>query len=154
MRSEPLILFDGVCNLCSTSVRFVIQRDPHKQFRFASLQSGLGIQLSRQHECPGMDSMLLFTGGQLYTKSTAVLKTLKLIGGGWRLMYGFIIVPVPVRDWVYDFIGQRRYRWFGRTQQCWIPDEDISDRFLDLPDPIDDAPLEIARKPPSANQEA
>lgn len=131
MPHQPLILFDGICNLCSASVRFVIQRDPQKRFRFASLQSPQGLQLTGQLEAPDLNSILLLTDGVIYRKSTAALKILKLIGRGWALVYVFIIVPRPVRDWVYDYIGRRRYRWFGKKEQCWIPCEDISDRFVD-----------------------
>jgi predicted DCC family thiol-disulfide oxidoreductase YuxK len=131
MHHEPLILFDGVCNLCSASVRYVIRRDPNKLFRFASLQSPLGLRLTEQSNCPGLNSMLLLTNGVLYQKSTAALKILRMIGGFPALMYAFIIFPAPIRDWVYDFVGKRRYRWFGKNEQCWIPDQDISDRFVD-----------------------
>lgn len=131
MHHEPLILFDGICNLCSASVRFVIRRDPEKQFRFASLQSPLGVRLTRQHGCPELDSILLISEGRAFMRSTAALTVLRMIGGPWALMYAFIIVPPFLRDRIYDFIGQRRYRWFGKNDQCWLPDGDIGDRFVD-----------------------
>lgn len=121
MHHEPLILFDGICNLCSASVRFVIRRDPEKQFRFASLQSQLGVRLTRQYGCPELDSMLLISEGQAFMRSTAALTMLRMIGGPWALMYAFIIVPPFVRDRIHDFIGHRRYRWFGKNDRCWLP---------------------------------
>ena len=129
--AERLVLFDGVCNLCSSTVRFIIQRDPEKRFRFASLQSPLGQRLSGELGLRGLDSIILLVDGKAQRKSSAALEILRTIGGPWTLMYVFFIVPVPARDWVYDFVGNRRYRWFGKTDQCWIPDRDISDRFLD-----------------------
>jgi len=128
---DQLVLFDGVCNLCSGFVRFVIERDPARRFQFASLQSPLGQRLSREHGLRGLESMVLVTGGRAYRKSTAALRILRKLRGPWPLSYAFIALPVPLRDWVYDFIGQRRYRWFGRQDSCWIPDRDISDRFAD-----------------------
>lgn len=75
--------------------------------------------------------MILLIDGTPYRKSTSALEILRTSDGPWVLMYAFIVLPVRVRDWVYDFIGNHRYCWFGRTEQCWIPEEDISDRFVD-----------------------
>ena len=61
---------------------------------------------------------------------TAALRIARKLGAGWPLLYCFIVVPRPLRDWVYDFIGNRRYRWFGKMDACWIPNDDVSDRFL------------------------
>lgn len=127
---QPLVLFDGVCNLCSGTVRFIIRRDLSRQFRFSSLQSDLGERLLEEDKGQRLESMLLVFNDQVYRKSTAALHILKLLGGAWAAAYIFIVIPRPLRDWVYDFIGSRRYKWFGKTEQCWLPEQDVSDRFL------------------------
>ena len=136
--SEPLILFDGVCNLCSASVQFIIKHDRNELFRFAALQSPIGEELTSKSGEPQdtkldskLDSVLLYYDNQIYRKSSAALHTLKLLGGIWAVLYVFIIIPSPIRDAVYDFIGKRRYRWFGKKDQCWLPDESLKKRFLD-----------------------
>jgi len=128
---QPVVLFDGVCNFCSGTVRFIIKPDRRQRFRFAPLQSQLGVQITTEYGYQPLDSMLLLHEGQIYQKSNAALRILKLLGGIWSVAYVFIIIPTPIRDLVYDFIGQHRYRWFGKKEQCWLPDEEIKNRFLD-----------------------
>ncbi len=129
---SPIILFDGVCNLCAASVRFVIARDRAARFRFASLQSIAGSELARAHDvAPGaLNSVILIQDGQAYQRSSAALRIARQLDGFWPLLYVFIAVPAPLRNLVYDFIGARRYRWFGRKQSCWVPDADLNRRFL------------------------
>lgn len=129
----PVILFDGVCNLCTASVQFVIARDRRRRFRFASLQSPvaealLGPELEREDR---LGSMLLVAGGQVYRRSSAALRIARQLDGLWPLMAAFLIVPRPLRDFVYDWIGSRRYRFFGKRETCWIPDPVLAERFLD-----------------------
>lgn len=125
-----LVLFDGVCNFCSASVRFVIQRDPQARFQFAPLQSDLGQYFAQQYGFTKLESMVLLERGQVYQKSSAALRIARQLNGLWPLFFVFIVVPGTVRDYVYDFIGNRRYRWFGKTEQCWIPEADIKGRFF------------------------
>ena len=127
-----VVLFDGECNLCHGTVRFVIRRDPRARFRFASLQSGPGRRIARRHGIVGvtLESMLLLEDGRLYGRSTAALRVARRLRWPWPLLYGFIVVPRPVRDAVYDFIGARRYRWFGRRDHCEISEPGESRRFL------------------------
>jgi len=129
----PIILFDGVCNLCTGSVRFVIERDSLKQFRFASLQSPVAEKLlgPQERDWNRLESMVLVMNGRLYRKSTAALLTAKRLDGLWPLLSALIVIPRPLRDAVYDFIGNRRYRWFGKRDVCWRPDPDLAGRFLD-----------------------
>jgi predicted DCC family thiol-disulfide oxidoreductase YuxK len=130
--APPVMLFEGVCHLCIASVQFVLKREPQGRFRFATLQSDFGAaQLEHYHITErSLSSVLLVEDGQVYEKSTAALRIARSLNAGWPLLYGFLIVPRPLRDWVYDFIGNRRYRWFGKMNQCWVPDQDVSDRFL------------------------
>ena len=97
---EPssLVLFDGVCNLCHGTVRFVIERDPGQRFRFASLQSEVGQQLARRHgaDPDALDSMLLLEGERLYRESTAALRILRRLRAPWPLAYALVVVPAPL----------------------------------------------------------
>ena len=131
--THPVILFDGVCNLCSGAVQFVIKRDPKHQFRFASLQSELGQQiLSEYHlDIPGIDSIILWKDGKVSIKSTAALQIAKQLNGPWPILYGFIIVPIFIRTAVYDWVARNRYKWFGKKEVCWIPTKELSELFLD-----------------------
>ena len=131
--AQPVILFDGICNLCSASVRFVFARDSRARFRFASLQSPIAEQLLgaelQQHDRLG--SVVLVQDGKVYRKSAAALRIARRLDGLWPLLALLLIVPRPLRDAVYDFIGQRRYRWFGQQEVCWRPEGDLGARFLD-----------------------
>ena len=122
--SSPLydvILFDGVCNLCNSSVQFVIRRDRRARFKFAPLQS--------QGEAAG-DSIVLVDNGRRYTRSTAALRIARHLDFPWNLAYALIVVPRPLRDAAYDFIARRRYRWFGRRDVCMTPTPELRSRFL------------------------
>lgn len=133
MESEhPVILFDGVCNLCNSAVQFVIERDKKKLFRFASLQSEYGQSQLKKH-ClldKNIDSIVLVDEGKTYIKSTAALRIAKKMGGLYPLAYAFIIVPAFIRNWVYDFVARNRYRWFGKQDACWIPTPELKSLFL------------------------
>lgn len=134
-RGENVILFDGVCHLCNGIVRFVIRRDPHARFQFAPLQSEAAARYLRRQggEEAGsrLESFLLIQDGQIYEKSSAALRVCKQLNGLWPLLYAFIIVPLPLRNFVYGIIAKNRYRWFGRREQCMMPTPDIRSRFLE-----------------------
>lgn len=130
----PLILFDGVCNLCERSVRFVIRNDSANLFRFAALQSDVGASLLREHQYAHdeLSSMLVIVDGTLYRESRAALEIAKRLDPPWPLFYYlFVWIPAFMADFVYRFIGKRRYRWFGKKQACWIPDPELTKRFID-----------------------
>ncbi|HUL72549.1 MAG TPA: thiol-disulfide oxidoreductase DCC family protein [Vicinamibacterales bacterium] len=132
VQDHPVIFFDGVCNLCNGFVQFVIRRDPGARFRFAPLQSEAAESRLGTKVVPGStpDSILLFDHGVLYQRSTAVLRIARGLRAPWPLLFGFVVVPRPVRDWVYDFVATRRYRWFGRRDTCMLPTPDLARRFL------------------------
>ncbi len=129
---KPVLLFDGYCNLCSSSVVFVIKREKQDSFRFASLQSDFAENLLKklnvQNTIP--DSLVLIEGNEVYYRSKAALKVAKKLKFPWFLFYIFIVVPPFVRDWLYDFIARRRYRWFGKKQQCFVPHRNVQHKFL------------------------
>lgn len=126
------MLFDGVCNLCNSSVQFILNHDKEEAFRFASLQSEEAQEVLGQFEDKPNDlsSVVLLENGTLYTRSTAALRVTRRLSGAWPLLYAFIIVPRPIRDTVYDWIARNRYRWFGKKDQCMIPSPDLKSRFL------------------------
>lgn len=129
---HPVILFDGVCNLCNNSVLFVIKRDPKKKFRFASLQSEFGRNQMRNFRLDDseLNSVLLVKQDKLFQKSNAALEIARQLTGGWPLLYGFIIIPSFIRDGVYNWISRNRYRWFGRKEACMIPTPELKARFV------------------------
>lgn len=128
----PLVMFDGVCNMCNSAVQFIIERDTTGDLRFASLQSDLAKERMVAHDLPPeyMDSFLLIEDGVLYSRSTAALRISRYFGGLWKLMYAFIIVPAPIRDGVYNFIGRNRYKWFGKKDQCMMPTPEQRAKFV------------------------
>lgn len=133
MEQHPILLFDGVCNLCNGAVQFLIQRDPKGIFRFASLQSDAAQGLLSQFPQAPTDisTIILVEDGRMYTKSDAALRAARYLSGAWPALYGFIIVPRPIRNAVYDWIARNRYRWFGKKDQCMIPTPGLKERFLD-----------------------
>ncbi|NBX65729.1 MAG: DUF393 domain-containing protein [Proteobacteria bacterium] len=130
-KNGPILLFDGVCNLCHASVRFVLRRDKLAKFKFVSQQSAKGVALLEEYGGKAGDSVYLIHGGRVYAKSDAVLITLRFLGLPWALFYGLRMLPRALRDCAYDFIGKRRYAWFGKLDQCPLPEPSLKDRFLD-----------------------
>ena len=132
MANHPIILFDGVCNLCNSSVQHVIRHDPKEIFKFASLQGEAGKQLLKQYDLSvnDMNSFVLIQDNTAYTRSTAALFVAKRLTGISKLLYGFIIVPPFIRNAVYDMIARKRYKWFGKKETCMIPAASLQSRFL------------------------
>ncbi|MGE8207168.1 thiol-disulfide oxidoreductase DCC family protein [Heyndrickxia sp. NPDC080065] len=127
-----IILFDGVCNFCNSSVQFIIKRDPAGCFKFASLQSEIGKKLLREHGIHDeIDSFVLIEDNTYYIKSSAALRMCKNLQGLWRLLYLFLIIPPPIRDFFYDLIAKNRYKWFGIRESCMLPTKEERDRFLE-----------------------
>ena len=129
---NPIILFDGYCNLCNHSVQFVIRNDPQKQFKFAALQSEIGQQLLKKGGLLGLgnNTFILIESEQYYTRSTAALRVLRLLGGYWPYLYSLRIIPSFLRDAVYRFVARYRYRFWGKKDECMMPTKDLQDRFL------------------------
>lgn len=129
---SPIILFDGVCNLCNKSVQFIIRHDTKKNYRFASLQSKSGQNLLQQYKIPQTQyqSIVLIENNQAYTQSTAALKVAKNLNGPVKLFTVFNIVPPAIRNTVYNFIARNRYKWFGKKESCMVPTVDVKARFL------------------------
>ncbi|MBN6889495.1 putative DCC family thiol-disulfide oxidoreductase YuxK [Cytobacillus horneckiae] len=129
---KKVILFDGVCNFCDRSVQFIIKRDHQAVFQFASLQSESGKKLLKKHGVPeDTDSFIFVDGEKYYDRSSAALHVFKHLPGGWKLLYGLIVLPKPIRDAFYQLIAKNRYKWFGRKESCMLPTPDERKRFLD-----------------------
>ena len=133
-----IVCFDGDCNLCNGFVQFVIPRDPTGRFRFAPLKSEIAIRLLHESGAHDMahradldtDSVVLIERGRSFVRSAAVLRIARGLGFPWRLAYGLIVVPRPLRDWAYDVVARNRLRWFGERDACRLPGPETVDRFL------------------------
>jgi len=132
-KKNPIILFDGVCKLCNKSVIFILKRDHKKHFKFASLQSNYGNEISNSHLIlnNSLNTIVLLENNKIFIKSTAILRIIKHLGI-WKIFYPFIYLPLKLRDKVYDFIATNRYNWFGKKDYCSMPDEKYKSRFIDL----------------------
>jgi predicted DCC family thiol-disulfide oxidoreductase YuxK len=129
---HPIILFDGVCNLCNGAVQFVIRRDQQRKFRFASLQSNVGQSyLQRFGIKSDVYSIILIQDDRVFDRSSAALEIAKNLSGVWPAFYTLKIIPKFLRDIVYNFIARRRYEWFGKKDECMIPSPELKDRFLE-----------------------
>jgi len=128
-----LILFDGVCNLCSGAVQFIVKKDKAAKFKFASLQSPVAGNYLRKHnlEQKGTYSIIFIHNGKAFDKSNAVLEIAKRLSGAWPLFYAFKILPKFIRDFFYYAIARNRYRWFGKKDECMIPTAELKARFLE-----------------------
>jgi len=130
---SAIILFDGVCNLCNSSVNFVIKHDKKNYFKFASLQSEIGKELLKKFNCENfpMDSFVLIKKNKLYKKSTAAINITKHLNGLYPLLYVFVLIPPFIRNYIYMIISRNRYKWFGKRKSCMIPTKEIKSKFLD-----------------------
>lgn len=142
-RDQPVLLFDGVCNLCHGAVQWVIARDPGARFRFASLQSQAGRRVLREagFDGPTPDSVVLVADGRVHLRSDAALETARRLGGVWKAAVALRVLPRALRDALYAWVARNRYRWFGRKQECPMPSPETLSRFLDADeDPVSESP--------------
>lgn len=130
--SQPVAFFDGICNLCDGAVNFLIDHDPRRVLKFAPLQGPTFAALVETHpELEGIDSFVLWDGPRVYTRSSAVLRIAMALGWPWRALAAVLLVPRPLRDALYTFVAQRRYRWYGRRESCRMPTPELRARFLE-----------------------
>jgi predicted DCC family thiol-disulfide oxidoreductase YuxK len=127
---RAVLLFDGVCTLCNGFVQFVIQRDPAGRFQFATLQSDAARRLLQAAPQPLPDTLVLVENGRVFLRSTAALRVARGLKFPWPLAFVLVVVPRPLRDWVYDILARNRYRWFGRRDVCMVPTPELRARFL------------------------
>ena len=129
---KPILLFDGVCNLCNNSVQFIIKQDPKARIRYAALQSEVG-QAILQHagkDTQDLNTAILYENGKIYDRSSVGLRTARYMNGLWPLAYAFILLPKGFRDYIYNWIARNRYRWFGKQEHCMMPTPELQSRFL------------------------
>lgn len=131
MENNPIILFDGVCNFCNGAVQFIIKNDKKRLFKFASLQSSFGEQLLIEHpELAKLDTVILLTNSKIETHSDAALGIVKRLNGWPKLLYCFIVIPKPIRNFFYKQFAINRYKLFGKSEVCMIPTKEVRERFL------------------------
>ncbi|KQS40619.1 thiol-disulfide oxidoreductase [Pedobacter sp. Leaf194] len=130
---EPVIFFDGICNLCNASVQFAIKRDSKKVLRFTALQGVFAQSVLPEYnlDLTKINSILLLDENRIYTKSSAALRVAKKLDGLWPLLYSLIIIPKFIRDWLYDIVAKNRYKWWGKQEVCWVPTPELKSRFYD-----------------------
>ncbi len=131
--SQSIIFFDGVCNLCNSFVQFVIVRDRRNVYKFCALQSTKASEILAPFatDFGNLSTVILLQNGILYTHSTAALRILKELGGFWRSLYAFSVVPLILRDPIYNIIAKHRYRLFGKRNSCLVPTIELKEKFID-----------------------
>jgi predicted DCC family thiol-disulfide oxidoreductase YuxK len=129
---DEVILFDGVCNLCSALVQLVIRHDRAARFRFAAMQSDAGSRLMRSHgiDPSELETFVFLADGKTFTRSDAALEVASRMGGAWTVVKPLRFIPRALRDWMYRVIARNRYRWFGRKAVCMMPTPELARRFL------------------------
>ena len=129
---HPVVLFDGVCNLCNSAIRFIIENDRHKKFRFASLQSKTGMELTegKMEETDNFPSLILIENGMIYKHSEAMLRITRRLDGLLPILFGLIVIPEIFRDNIYNKIAENRYKFLGRRNACMVPSPATKDLFI------------------------
>jgi len=129
---NDVVIFDGICNLCSHSVQFILRHEAKPEILFASLQSPAGDRLLREFNFnPGeAKTFVLISRGKAYVRSTAAIRIACQLRGAWKLLAAAWVIPRPVRNYLYDVIARNRYRWFGRLERCSVPAPEVASRFL------------------------
>lgn len=134
-KDKQLILFDGVCNLCNSSVLYVIKRDKKNKFLFAPLQSEIGEFVINEFsiDTKKTDSILLYNpeSNTLKQKSSAAIGIARYLGLPSNILVVFYIIPTFIRNWVYDFIAKNRYKWYGKKDACMIPTPELKSKFIE-----------------------
>jgi predicted DCC family thiol-disulfide oxidoreductase YuxK len=132
---HPVVLFDGVCNVCNRTVNFIIDRDPEGTFRFASLQSEAGRTIlqgfGRTIPVGDPATIVVVDRSRLYEQSGALLRIARHMRGAWPLLTALLVVPRPLRDVLYRWAAARRYKWFGKSDTCRVPTQELRARFLE-----------------------
>lgn len=130
--TKPILLFDGYCNLCNNSVRFVLKHEKKPDLNFCPLQSEKGIELLKiynvnPHE---IDSLVLIQSDTVYIKSSAALRLAPYLKSLYPILYLLLIIPPFIRDFIYDYVARNRYQWFGKSDSCMMPDNQLLKRFI------------------------
>jgi predicted DCC family thiol-disulfide oxidoreductase YuxK len=129
---KAIILFDGVCNFCNSTINLVIRKDKKDHFRFAPLQSVTGEKILKENgvDANQTESVILYENGKIYKRSAAALRISRHMSGLYPLLYGFMLVPPFIRNAVYDWIAKNRYKWFGKRESCMVPTKEVREKFI------------------------
>ena len=132
LKNKTILLFDGYCNLCHSSVQFVLKHEKNNEIYFTSLQSPTGIEILNHYSInpKEIDSLVLIEKNKAYIKSTAALRITKYLKGLYPIGFSLLIIPSFIRNWVYDYVAKNRYKWFGKMDNCLVPDGNLLKRFL------------------------
>ena len=130
--NKPVIIFDGICNLCNYFVNFIIRRDKKGKLQFTPLQSDAGKKLQEEYKIniPSAETIIFINNDIVYIKRDAAAEIAKHLDGGWKLLAIIKIIPKFIRDSIYSKIAEKRYNWYGKKESCMIPSADIANRFL------------------------
>ena len=133
MDNPRIIIFDGVCNFCNSSVNFIIKRDHNNLFLFSPMQSQFAQDMISKFGVEGgdLDTFILIKNGECYVRTDAALEIIKDLSGHWYLLSIFKLLPRSIRDFFYRVFAKNRYRLFGRTDTCMVPSQEVADKFLD-----------------------
>nr|WP_320120489.1 thiol-disulfide oxidoreductase DCC family protein [uncultured Marinifilum sp.] len=131
--SNPIVLFDGVCNFCNTTVRFVLAYNRAENIRFSPLQSDFAKQLLAQHNLSSddIDTVVFVQDNKAYTKSSAAFQIARHLIYPWKTLYYLKHTPKNITNWIYDLIARNRYSWFGKKNQCMVPKPEWRERFYE-----------------------
>jgi predicted DCC family thiol-disulfide oxidoreductase YuxK len=131
-KEKIILLFDGYCKFCNSTVNFILKHDHRDRFRFAALQSDTGKKLLLQHGIhpEKTDSVILIQDRKHYLRSAASLRIAMNLGPRWKLLGVFYIIPPFLRNAVYNLIARNRYKWFGKRESCRMPDEKEKHKFI------------------------
>lgn len=130
---NDVVIFDGMCKLCARCVRFILAHEADHGLRFTPGQSPAGARLMRELGLDPEDArtFVLISNGKAYVKSEAAVRVAGHLRGRWKLLRAIKAIPRPLRDWAYDLIARKRYRWFGRSATCMVPTPEQRARFLE-----------------------
>jgi len=130
--SKSVILFDGYCNLCNSQVNSILRFDSKKFFYFSNLNSSFSKKVIKENKVESLEgkTIILYHNNKIIIKSNAAIKIAYLLGGFFKIFIIFKILPNLIRDGIYDVISRNRYRWFGKSDSCYIPKKEILDRFI------------------------
>ena len=133
MEETRVVLFDGVCNFCNYWVNFALKRDRKNKLRFTPLQGKTAKQLLPHYilNPSSLSSVIFIDAGKAWTQSSAAIRICRYLGGGWKLLYGLIVIPKFIRDFFYNIIARNRYKWFGKKESCMVPTPELRERFLE-----------------------
>ena len=129
---KGIVLFDGVCHLCDGAVRFILKRERAAELKFAPLQSDSGKSLLQKYGYPSgyLDGLILIENNRAHDRSSACLRIAGKLSFPWNLLFPLLIIPKPLRDFIYGIIASARYRWFGKKESCSLPQGEDQARFL------------------------